>query len=149
VLVRGALRVVPVKSLVEELEPLQVPDVENQRGRPFVLTAATVAPVCNGMWIATETTDYVICEQDTTPDNQLRIIGHEIGHIVLDHQGIPLASSDMGRLFFPNLDPAMVAASLARSVSSAVYSPTEEVEAETFASLLQERIRSQGRTDRP
>jgi hypothetical protein len=94
------------------------------------------------MWIATEATDYIIYEQNTTPDNQLRIISHEIGHMTLGHQGIPLASSDMGRLFFPNLDPAMVAASLARSVSSAVYSPTEELEAETFASLLAGRIRA-------
>lgn len=110
--------------------------VEKRRGRPLVLTAATMGPACNGMWIATETTDYIVYEQDTTPDNQLRIIGHEIGHMVLGHQGTPLASSDVGRLFFPNLDPAMVATSLARSASSAVYSPTEELEAETFASLL-------------
>lgn len=50
--------------------------------------------------------------------------------------GIPLASGDMVQLFFPDLDPAIVAATLARSVSSAIYSPTEEVEAETFATLL-------------
>jgi hypothetical protein len=110
--------------------------VENRRGRRLVLTAAAMAPACDGMWIATETTDYIVYEQDTTSGNQLRIISHEIGHMVLDHQGMPLASSDVARLFFPNLDPAMVATSLARSVSSAVYSPTEELEAEIFASLL-------------
>jgi hypothetical protein len=114
--------------------------VENRRGRPLMLTAAAMAPACNGMWIATESIDYILYEQDTTPDNQLQIISHEIGHMVLDHQGIPLTSSEMGRLFFPDLDSAMVAATLAQSVSSAVYSPTEELEAETFALLLLERV---------
>ena len=110
--------------------------VESRRGRPVVLTAAAMAPACDGMWIATEFADYIIYEQDTAPDNQLRIISHEIGHMVLGHEGIPLGSGDVGRLFFPHLEPAMVVASLAGSVSSAVYSPTEELEAETFASLL-------------
>lgn len=114
--------------------------VESQRGRPLVLTAAAMAPAGNGMRITTETTDYIVYEQDTTTDNQSRIISHEIGHMVLNHQGLPLAGSDVGRLFFPNLDPAMVATSLTRSLTSAIYSPTEEVEAETFASLLQGRI---------
>jgi hypothetical protein len=84
--------------------------LEDQRGRPLVLTAAAVAPACTGLRIATQTADYIIYEQGTTPDNQVRTISHVIGHMVLDHQGIPTAISDIIRLFFPDLDPGMVAA---------------------------------------
>lgn len=89
---------------------------------------------------STDHTDYIVYEQDTMPDDQMRIISHVLGHMVLGHQGIPIADSDVIWLLFPDLDPGMVAAMLAQPFTSTVYSQAEELEAETFASLLLKRI---------
>jgi hypothetical protein len=114
--------------------------LEGQRHRPLVLTAATMPPAYTGLWVSTERADYIFYEQDAAADEQLRIILHEIGHMVLNHLGIPFTGRVTARLF-PHLDPDMVAAALAGSVSSSVYSETEELEADTFTTVFLETVR--------
>lgn len=114
--------------------------LEGQRHRPLELAAAAMPPACTGLWIATERADYIFYEQDAAPDDQLKIIFHEIGHMALNHQGIPITSRVIA-LLFPHLDPCMVAAALAGAVSSTVYSETEELEADTFTNLFLEMVR--------
>ena len=60
--------------------------------------------------------------------------------MTLDHHGAQISASEFARLLFPHLDPHKVAAALALVPVAAHYSETEEAEAETFASLLLERI---------
>jgi hypothetical protein len=114
--------------------------LEGQRHRPLVLTATAMPPACTGLWISTERADYIFYEQDAAPDEQLQVILHEIGHMVLNHLGIPFTDPVIARLF-PHLDPNVVAAVLAGSVSSTVYSENEELEADTFTTTFLETIR--------
>jgi hypothetical protein len=55
-----------------------------------------------------------------------------------DHQGTKIDGDELARLLFPNLGPALVRSSLARTA----YSDAEEREAETFASVLLGRARN-------
>jgi hypothetical protein len=111
--------------------------LEDQRRRPLILAAATMPPGCTGLWVSTERADYIFFEQEPAPDQQLHIVLHEIGHMVLGHQGVSDTSRAIAVLF-PHLDPDMVTASLAQTVSSAVYSELEEREADIFAALFLE-----------
>jgi hypothetical protein len=114
--------------------------LETRRNRRLVLTAATLPPGCTGLWAASRSADYIFYGRDAAPADQLRAIGHELGHMTLGHHGTQISASEFARLLFPHLDPHKAAAALALVPVTAHYSETEEAEAETFASLLLERI---------
>jgi hypothetical protein len=116
--------------------------LETRRSRRLVLTAASLPPGCTGLWAASQSVDYIFYRRGTTPAEQLRAISHEIGHMTLGHRGTQVSASEFARLLFPHLNPHKVAAALALVPVVARYSESEEAEAETFASLLIERIRS-------
>jgi hypothetical protein len=106
------------------------------RNRPIRLLPATLpAGSPCGLWIATDTADYITYERDTAGPHREHIILHEVGHMVLDHAGTKVTVEDSLRLLLPNLDPRMVRSVLGRSG----YSAEEEQEAELFAALVQER----------
>jgi hypothetical protein len=111
--------------------------LERRRSRPLRLIPARTAPDCSGLWTGTTDADCIFYAQDTTPLHQWHIVGHEAGHMLFGHKGTPVDGDEFTRLMFPNLDPALVRLTLARSACTG----TEEQEAETFASLLLERIR--------
>lgn len=109
--------------------------VAERRGRPMRLVpVAGLTGVC-GLWIATDTTDLICYERDTTRPHQDHIILHELSHVLCDHFPVELPGTSQARALFPNLDPAMVRAVLGR----AGYSTDEEREAETLASLIRQR----------
>lgn len=114
--------------------------LEAQRNRRLVLTAATLPPGCTGLWAASRSADYIFYGRDAAPAEQLRAIGHELGHMILGHGGTQISTSEFARLLFPHLDPNKVATALALVPVIARYSATEEAEAEVFASLLLDRI---------
>jgi hypothetical protein len=101
-----------------------------RRGRPIRLVPmAGLTGVC-GLWIATDTTDLVCYERDTTRPHQDHIILHELSHLLCEHFPVGLPAA-----LLPDLDPAMVRTVLGR----AGYSTAEEREAETLASLIRQR----------
>jgi hypothetical protein len=101
-----------------------------RRGRPIRLVPmAGLTGVC-GLWIATDTTDLVCYERDTTRPHQDHIILHELSHLLCEHFPVGLPGA-----LLPDLDPAMVRTVLGR----AGYSTAEEREAETLASLIRQR----------
>jgi hypothetical protein len=105
--------------------------VAARRGRPIrLLPVAGLTGVC-GLWIATDTTDLICYERDTTRPHQDHIILHELSHVLCDHYPVPVP----GTALFPDLDPGMVRAVLGR----AGYTSDEEREAETLASLIRQR----------
>lgn len=108
--------------------------VAHQRGRPIVLVPAPgLTGVC-GLWIATDTTDLICYESDTTRPHQDHIILHELSHVLCDHYPVSLSGELDTHALFPDLDPAMVRAVLGR----AGYTTDEEREAETLASLIRQ-----------
>ena len=106
-----------------------------RRGRPIrLLPVAGLTGVC-GLWIATDTTDLICYERDTTRPHQEHIVLHELAHVLCDHYPVSLPGEHDTTALFPDLDPAMVRAVLGR----AGYSSAEEREAETLASLIRQR----------
>ncbi|AXB42862.1 hypothetical protein [Amycolatopsis albispora] len=123
-------------ALLRDL-PLPVPfdvhalceQVAARRGRPIrLLPMSGLTGVC-GLWIATDHTDLIFHESETTPPHREHIILHELAHVLCDHH--PAA----GQALLPGLDPAMVRRVLGR----AGYSSAEEREAELLASLIRQR----------
>ena len=109
--------------------------VATRRGRPIrLLPVAGLTGVC-GLWIATDTTDLICYERDTTRPHQDHIILHELSHVLCDHYPLSLPGKTDTTALFPDLDPTMVRAVLGR----AGYTTHEEREAETLASLIRQR----------
>ncbi|MFI6028177.1 hypothetical protein [Amycolatopsis magusensis] len=135
-------------ALLREL-PLPVPfdvhalceQVAARRGRPIrLLPMSGLTGVC-GLWIATDHTDLIFHESETTPPHREHIILHELAHVLCDHYPASLDPAEQAAMLLPGLDPAMVRRVLGR----AGYSSAEEREAELLASLIRQRA-TPGRT---
>lgn len=135
-----------VQRCAAKIKSLPVPDpfdleqfrinLEERRRRVLRLIPVQTSPACSGLWIPLPDSDCIFYERDTTRLHQLHIIAHETGHMVFGHRGERLGDGELAGLLFPHLDPDMVRSALARSG----YTDCEEQEAETFASLLLDRI---------
>ena len=84
------------------------------------------APLAGAMLIRTDETDLIIYDQAADADQQLRLIGHEVAHLLLGHHARERPSP------FTHLDPAAVA----ETVTFHGYSQADEREADDFARLL-------------
>lgn len=107
--------------------------LSDQRGRHLHLVpmAMRAAQPC-GLWVASDSADFIIFEARTTRPHQDHIIAHELAHIICDHRGSSSLADETIRLLFPDLNPELVRDMLPRSN----YSDTEEQEAEMVASLI-------------
>ncbi|GAA2052387.1 hypothetical protein GCM10009839_69700 [Catenulispora yoronensis] len=104
------------------------------RGRPLQLLPLPQLPGQSlpcGMWIATDTVDYIFHARGTSPLHRQNIVLHEIGHMLCDHTGRDAGLAQM----FSRLDPAAVERVLARDR----YSTPQEEEAELAAAFILER----------
>jgi hypothetical protein len=87
-----------------------------------------------GLTLWTRDDGYVVAyDRKATRVHQDLIIGHELAHILLDHQPVALDDPAAVRLIFPSLSPDLVRRTLRRTGS---YGPLEEQEAEMMATLL-------------
>lgn len=124
-------------SLAEVLQ-----GVARYRGRPVELEplpADADAGHVFGVCLPYPDRDVILFRTGAGPDHELHSILHECGHLLLDHVATadtPQTPTDPERLsaLLPDLDPALVAAALARSS----YEDTHEQEAETFAMVMRE-----------
>ncbi|GFH37984.1 hypothetical protein [Streptomyces pacificus] len=130
----------PPVSDIREL----VPFVEQYTGRPVELIPVTdaaalpqsldAASPC-GLWLATDTTDYVFHDATTSLAHQDVIIGHELGHILRRHHtvdgGFLAGVGTLGGIL-PDMTPALIRMLVGRTR----YAEPDEVEAETIGSLL-------------
>ncbi|GAA1025624.1 hypothetical protein GCM10009557_00240 [Virgisporangium ochraceum] len=95
-------------------------------GAPFGLTLFT-----------TDGGHIIAYEQSTNRLHRDHIISHELGHILLGHEPMPIDEPDAARLVFPRLSPELVNRVLNRN---GTYGGREEQEAETMATILMERV---------
>lgn len=108
-----------------------------RRGRPIrLIPMAQLTGVC-GLWIATDATDLIFYEKETTLPHQEHIILHELSHVLCQHNSVSLPLAAQAQPLLANLDPEMVHRVLGR----AGYSTVEEREAEILASLIRHRAR--------
>lgn len=117
-----------------------VPDLESRlsvlSGRPVhidLLPPNTTNDAPCGLWVSTDTADYIYARHGTSVLHQKHFVLHEVGHMICGHQGINLTSglaTTLPRL--KHLKPELVRRALARTT----YSNPQEREAELFADLL-------------
>ncbi|MFG2059411.1 hypothetical protein ACGFI9_35910 [Micromonospora sp. NPDC048930] len=108
--------------------------VSRQRNRPIVILEVdnVDADAPCGLWIETDTADYVMVAEGATKTHRDHIVLHELAHLLYDHQGA--LGKDYLHLSFPNLSPAVIRRALGRGS----YDAHEEREAEVFASVVME-----------
>ncbi|MGP3684330.1 hypothetical protein ACTVZO_06395 [Streptomyces sp. IBSNAI002] len=103
------------------------------RERPVhIVTLALPSAGPHGLWVATESRDYIFAEERLVPVHQQQVILHEIGHVVCDHDTSPVMSVDASRLLMPSLDPALVQRVMGREHGDS----EAEQEAELVGSLI-------------
>ena len=107
-----------------------------RRGRPVELRPVVTHAGPWGLWAASDSTDYIFYESDTSPLHQEHIILHELSHLICGHQPVSATQKDLLSELFPDLSPDTVRRVLGRIA----YSRAEEREAEMLASVLLERI---------
>ncbi|MEV7419620.1 hypothetical protein [Streptomyces sp. NPDC089919] len=99
--------------------------VAEQRGRPIRLhplpKEAAESGVC-GLWVGTDTVDYVFYEAQTSRLHQEHIVLHELGHILFGHNSIEGQDSGSGA-------PVILG-------QRTNYTTRQEQEAEMLASLI-------------
>ncbi|NGO66954.1 hypothetical protein [Streptomyces boncukensis] len=93
----------------------------------------------SGLWVATEDTDHILCEQNTSPWHQLLITGHEVWHILDGRR--PAAG---GARCLPAVDAGSLSSEALGRIMAArgPYDARAEREADLFASLLLARLTS-------
>ena len=109
-------------------------ELARRRGRPIELIPVSTGLGPRGLWVETDTADYIAYERETSPVHQRHIIAHELAHIACGHRS-GLRREDLARLLLPSLGAETVRGVLGRSI----FSADEEREAELFASLVLER----------
>ena len=107
------------------------------RGRTAVLEKVELpADAPCGLWLATDETDYLFVQRNTSELHSRHIVIHEAGHMLWEHKGMPVSQDELIRILMPNLDPGVVRSFLGRSG----YSTDEEVQAESSVSVLSEYL---------
>ncbi|MCO8308818.1 hypothetical protein [Streptomyces sp. RKCA744] len=91
----------------------------------------------SGLWVATDTVDYILCEEQTSPWHQLLITGHEYWHIEAEHRATLADGHDSHQLAFPSLDQRAVARIMAKRSH---YDAVAEQEADLFATMLSAKL---------
>jgi hypothetical protein len=111
--------------------------VEGLRSRPMHLISVVTGPGSpTGMWVETQTADYVFFDGATSPLHQAHIVCHEVGHMLLGHTGVAdLHQEHVGKLCRDlQTDPPSPVLLRRRHETS------HEREAEVFATMACERI---------
>ncbi|MFI2242284.1 hypothetical protein [Streptomyces chrestomyceticus] len=106
-----------------------------ERGRPLHLLSLptpTVPGTPSGMWLATEHSDCIFYDTQTSPLHQEHIILHEIGHMVCNHR-----SPADDRTLYRHIDITDTE-SVRQVLPRMRYSEEQEQEAELIASLILE-----------
>ena len=104
-----------------------------RRGRPIHLIPLQLpAGAPCGVWVSTRDFDAIFYEADTSPLHQEHIVGHELGHLLFEHNVATMIETHVSRLLLPDLDPQLVQRILARTN----YTVVEERQAEMVASLI-------------
>ena len=108
--------------------------LEEIRQRPVQLIPRALGPEILGLWLATDTADYIVYELNTSAYHQRHIVYHEGAHMLRGHEGP--AIPDLFSTLAPHLDPKLVRSLLCHSV----FNESEEAEAEVLATLIEEHF---------
>jgi hypothetical protein len=104
--------------------------IGRQRGRRLILTRTQLPSGHPGLWFALPLADLIIYPRADDPAAELRAIGHQLAHMLLDHKGAPASESP-----FPHVDSTTAA-----TVAIIRYTQPEEKTADEFAAHLAARV---------
>lgn len=105
-----------------------------RRGKPIRLVSYPIpVPGPFGLWLSTESSDYILYQQETTRSHQEHIILHEVGHILADHASDE-SDDSVWRDLLGNIPPDAIRRALRRSS----YDEEHEREAELAATIILE-----------
>lgn len=114
-----------------------VPDLASRlstlRGRPLhidFLPRSQPGEIPCGLWVSTDSADYIYARQGTSSLHHRHFVLHEVGHMICGHRGLDVSLRLASML--PHLKPEVIRRALGRTT----YSDPQEQEAETFADLL-------------
>ncbi|MGP3971436.1 hypothetical protein [Streptomyces sp. 6N223] len=91
----------------------------------------------SGLWVATDSTDHILCEQNTSPWHRLLITCHEIWHIMEAHRSGLAGASALTGVELTSLDDSALGRILG---TRGPFDDAAEREADLFASLLIARL---------
>jgi hypothetical protein len=139
--------------LLNELDirpPLDVVElcrrVGESRDKPIRLVPHPIpVPGPFGVWITTDSAEYILYQQETSKAHQCHIVLHELGHILAGHRSDDPSDDLLGELYpdigpdalrerYPDLEPEAVRRALRRTS----YDTEQEREAETVATIILE-----------
>lgn len=105
-----------------------------RRGRPIRLVSYSLpVPGPFGLWLATQSTDYILYQAKTTRVHQDHIILHEIGHILAEHR-----SDDDDDEYWQQMMPDLSRETIRRALGRTHYDSEQEQEAELVATIIME-----------
>lgn len=113
--------------------------VGRQRGRPIrLLPGEFGSGTLSGLWIACDSTDYIVHPSDALPTRRTAIIAHELAHMLLRHepQTTIEGAEQLAKVLAPTLDPSIARRLLARHAECT----PEEIEAERLGTELLARL---------
>lgn len=112
-----------------------------RRGRPIHLMPMALPPELFGAWIKSQQADYIFYEAASPEVHVVHILLHELSHVLLDHQTLPLDDGLTLLLHYGHNRQAPAAfqqvEALFRNIN---YTDAQEHEAETLSALIQLRV---------
>ncbi len=113
---------------------------------PWTFPASDSSP--SGLWMPTATADYIFFDESASPARREQIIGHELGHILLDHTPrLRDAPAGLIEALTPSINPEVARRFLALARNG--YGEQEEALAEEFGTSLIRRGVSRRRPGGP
>lgn len=110
--------------------------VSEQRRRPLRLLPLSAeveeAGECSGLWVATESVDYVFATHAQSTQHRKLVTCHELSHIIFNHEPDAEMTDAEVKALFPTLAPNRVHMALRRTN----YKDVVEQEAEMLASVI-------------
>jgi hypothetical protein len=133
----------PMKDVLDSLEydfthfelAHFVEHMESLRRKPIYLKEMTLSSKLFGIWVPTESQDYLIYNATLQPVHQIHTILHEIAHMVLDHSLHPLTD-----ILLPEQLQSLMEGRLRFAPSANYPSDPEEREAEAFVFAIQRQV---------
>ena len=121
-----------------------VTHVSAARDRPVRLLPLALGSAasdgCSGLWVATDTEDWIFVDAAAAGDYGDLILAHELAHILCEHPADVTIGDDELRGLVPTLDPDRVRTALRRTT----YDSDVEREAEMLGSLILARAHVDG-----
>lgn len=105
-----------------------------RRGRPIRLVPYPLpVPGPFGLWIGTDTADYILFQQETSKAHQDHIVLHEVGHILADHHSDELEDDTWSMV-----TPEILRGAVRKALRRTSYDEEHEREAELVATIILE-----------